>query len=291
MIKKAVISLIGLFFVALFSFSILSAGANTACILNTTLINQDPYPAIPGDYVKLIFKFDGMENSNCGEVSIKLNEAFPFTLDPGAQTTFTASAGIFDRDYSSFLIAPYKVRVSEEALDGPTPIEVAITYSKTGSKTTTLEQFEVEIEDKRVDFEIYVKEYDPFTNMLTLEVLNVGKADIMSLTMKIPDQENITIKGANTNLLGDLDSNDYTTADFEASSNGGKITLEITYTDEINARRTLTKTITFEPSYFSNRKADQKDYTGWYIASPIILLVVLWILYRRYKHGKKKNYS
>jgi hypothetical protein len=261
------------------------------CSLNTSLINQDPYPAIPGDYVKLVFQVNGVENPDCGDVSIKLNEAFPFTLDPGATTTFTANAGLYERDYSSFLIAPYKVRVDEEALDGSNPIEVAVTYSKDAMKTTTLEKFNVEIEDKRVDFEVYVKNYDTLTNILTLEVLNIGKADIKSLTIKIPAQENISIKGSNTNLLGDLDSNDYTTADFEATSRGGKINIEITYTDEINVRRTVNKSILFEASYFKDRKADEKSYTMWYIISPIVLIIIFLILYRRYKKGKKKHFD
>lgn len=291
--KKVVLALLalclisGIFFAAQF----VSAVFSNPCNISTSLINQDPYPAIPGDYVKLIFQVNGMENPDCGEVSIKLNEAFPFYLDPGATTTFTANSGIFNRDYSSFLIAPYKVRVSEEALDGVSPIEVMITYPGGSTQTTTLEEFDVEIEDKRADFEIYVKNYDTLTNMLTLEVLNVGKADIQSLTLKIPDQENISIKGSNTNIMGDLDSNDYTTADFEATSSGGKVNIGITYTDEINVRRTLTKVITFEPSYFQNRKADQKDNSYWYLAITAALVVVLFLLYRKYKKGKKHHVS
>ena len=290
MIKKKVFPMLFLMAVLLV-IRYISASSDGACILNTSLINQDPYPAIPGDYLKLVFQVNGVENPNCGGVSIKLNQAFPFTLDPGATDTFTANAGIFNRDYSSFLIAPYKIRVNEEALDGSNPIEVAVTYSQATMKTTILEKFNVEIEDKRADFEIYVKNYDSMTNILTLEVLNIGKADIKSLTLKIPAQENISIKGANTNVLGDLDSNDYTTADFEAVSNGGKINLEIIYTDEINVRRTVNKPVLFEMSYFKNRKAEQKDYTLWYIISPVVLVIILVILYRRYKKGKKKHFD
>lgn len=213
-----------------------SVSAETGCILNISMINQDPYPAIPGDYVKLVFQIDGVDNPECGEVSITLNQEFPFTLDPGVQSSYSTST-FYQRDYRSILVAPFKVRVDREALDGANPIEVAVGYSKSGMKTVLLEKFNVEIEDKRADFELYVKNYDTLTNTLTLEVLNVGKADIKSLTLKIPDQENISIKGSNTNLLGDLDSNDYTTADFEATSSGGKVNIEITYTDEINVRR------------------------------------------------------
>ena len=45
----------------LFSISGVFAGV---CDLDVSLINQDPYPAIQGDYVKLVFQVDGHSNNS-----------------------------------------------------------------------------------------------------------------------------------------------------------------------------------------------------------------------------------
>ena len=54
-------------------------------------------------------------------------------------------------------------------------------------------------------------------NEITIEVLNIEASDIEALTIEIPKQDNIEVKGPNKIVVGDLDSNEYTTAEFEAS--------------------------------------------------------------------------
>lgn len=289
--KRGLLALV-LAFVILSCISLgsLASASNGACLLNTSLINQDPYPAIPGDYVKLVFQVDGTDNSACGDVSIKLNEEYPFTLDVGAQAVFSTKS-FFDRNYQSFLIAPFEIRVDKEALDGANPIEVTVSYEREGTKSTTLEKFYVEIEDKRAEFEVYVKNYDPLTNILTFEILNTGKYDVKAVTLDVPSQENIEIKGSNINIVGDLDSNEYTTADFEAASGGGEINLKITYTDGINARRTIESSVNFNPEYFTGRKAQEKSYTWWYAAGVIIaILACIWVYRAFFRKKQKKVY-
>ena len=290
MVEKGVVkSLIVCLLVLGSLFMLPMASAFDGCLLNASLINQDPYPAIPGDYVKLVFQVNGIENPNCGQVSVKINEAFPFTLDPGTSDTYTGES-FFNKDYTSILLAPFTVRVDEEALDGDNPVEIAVSYTLEGIKTTFLQEFNVNIEDKRADFEIYAKDYDSLTNTLTLEILNTGKYDIQALTIDIPPQKNIEVKGAARSIVGDLDSNEYTTADFEAVSEGGEINLELTYTDGINVRRILNKTIMFEKSYFEDRKKDEKQTPLWiYIIIPVVLLIILISLFRAYKNRKHKK--
>jgi len=60
--------------------------------------------------------------------------------------------------------------------------------------------------------------------------------------LEIPKQTNIIVKGPNRVVVGDLDSNEYTTADFEATMRDGDLTIELTYSDTINVRRTISKT-------------------------------------------------
>ena len=268
------------------SFILLPMINAAACDLSISLINQDPYPAIPGDYVKVVFQIDGVENPECGVVNFELKENYPFSLDPNVSNKVSINAGTYSRTYSSFYLATYKLRVSEDALDGNNPIEVAYS-SKFGADI--LKEFNINVEDTKADFEVHVKNYNYVTHILTLEILNIEDVDVEALTLEIPKQEEMQVKGANKKVIGDLDSNEYTTADFEIIMPEGESTLNITliYTDSINERRSLTEEVLFDSSYFTDRNGSKKSFPWFWTI--VVLAVIVWFIYRRYKKKKIKQ--
>lgn len=279
--KKGVLMVLALFM----TFAYLGFVSAEACNLDASLINQDPYPAIPGEPVKVVFQISGVSNPECGTIEFEVKENFPFTIDPESENPITIRSGTYTKKYSSFFLATYKIRVNQDALKGDTPIEVL--FSSSSSQAKKLKEFKIYIEDTRADFEVYVKDYNANTRKLTLEILNIEDVDVEALTIEIPKQENIEVKGANRVVVGDLDSNEYTTADFEAIMKEGEITLEIIYTDSTNARREINKTINFDPSYFVGLSRDKKS-------APILLYVIIigvigFFVWRRYKKHKKKK--
>jgi hypothetical protein len=151
--------------------------------------------------------------------------------------------------------------------------------------------FDLETEDVRADFEVYVTNYDYTTRELTVEVLNIEDSDIEALTVEIPKQEGISVKGSNRVIVGDLDSNEYTSADFEAIVDDGEIKINLIYSDSINVRRMSEKTITFDSSYFTERVADQKQKmgTGSYITIIAIVLLIIYIINKKIKKAKAKK--
>jgi len=275
--KKSVILLL-----LIISLGVVSA--ETACELDATLINQDPYPAVPGDYVKIVFQLDGIDSPNCGDITFSLLPEYPIEFNPTETGERTFKKVDYIKDYKSTLLIPYEVRINEDALDGSNPIEVLI---QSKSSAPTLKKFNIEIKDVRADFEIYIKDYDYKTNQMTLEILNIKSANVEALSIEIPKQNNIQVKGASRIVVGDLDSNEYTTADFEATPLNGEFKVDIIYSDTINTRRTMEKTISFDSSYFTDRKADEKTISlGIYLLWAIIILL---IIYFGYKKIKKKH--
>jgi len=185
-----------LLLVCVFTFSAASVSASP-CVLNANLINQDPYPTLPGEYVKLVFQVEGIGNPTCKFVGFEIIEEFPFSLDPGTENSIQIRGGTFAEDFKSFLIAPYRVRVHEDAIDGENEIKVRY-FSKTGEETELFSQtksFNISVQDLRTDFEISIKDYDGSSNILLFEVLNIGERDVDALTIEIPTQTNIEIKG------------------------------------------------------------------------------------------------
>jgi hypothetical protein len=289
--KRGVLSLVFVF-LSIFLTLVLISGISAdgvLCSPTIQLISQDPSLASPGEYVKLVFQIEGVTDSSCGTVNFELKNEYPLIFDSGASNTYSFEAGFFQRTYGTFATVPFKVRINEDAVDGDSQIETLISYE--GIKGV-VNNFSISIQDLSSNFEIYVKNYDINTNIITLEILNIGKSNTKAITLILPPQDNIIVKGPNKNIAGDLDSNEYTTADFEVSGVGGKVQIQIEYTDEVNVRRSLDKTIEFDPNYFIGRKADEKKTSLWtYIfLSVVILILVLWI-YRRYKRSKHRKFD
>ena len=257
------------------------------CDLEVSLINQDPYPAVPGDYVKLVFQVDGVGSSECSDISFKLLEDYPIEFNPGESGLQVFKKVNYLKDYESSILVPYEVRIDEDALDGSNPIEVSVTNQGDSPISKT---FNIEVENTIADFEVYVKDYDYSTGELTIEVLNIGDSDIEALTLELDKQDNVQVKGSNRIVVGDLDSNEYTTADFEAIPQDGEIEVKLIYSDSINVRRETTKTVIFDSSYFTDRIADQKSIgVGTYIFWAVIIIIVIYFFYRRHKKKKKKH--
>lgn len=278
--KKGVTLLLMLFLAT----SIVSA---TACDLSVTLLNQDPYPAVPGDYVKLVFQLEGLDKPGCSDITFNLPEDYPIEFDPGKDGARKFSKIDYIKDYNSNILIPYEIRIDEDALDGTNPIEV--NFQSKGDALRS-ETFEIEVADVKANFEVYVKDYDYSTHEITLEILNIESVDIEALTVEIPKQDNIQVKGPSRIVVGDLDSNEYTTADFEATLKDGEITISLTYSDSINVRRTMEKTISFDSSYFTDRKVDQTTTgTGTYIFWGIILVLIIYFTYKKISKKKKKK--
>ena len=277
----------GVLFGLIFVFSIFSlAGVFAeACDLDVSLINQDPYPAIPGDYVKVVFQISGVDNPLCGNVNFELVEQYPLVFDSGQQKVYEIESGTFQKDYESFFLASYKVRIEEGALDGENPIEVRYRFAQNLIDET--KEFDLTIDDTRADFEIHVKNYDSATRMINFEILNIAEVDVEALTVEIPKQDGIVVKGSKRNIVGDLDSNEYTTTEFEVIPTSGEIKLNIFYSDSINERRMIEKIVLYEPEYFEGRLADQpRSMTSTYITILIVVVIIGYLIYRR-KRKKK----
>jgi hypothetical protein len=279
--KSSIVGMI-LLISAFYTFGIVAAA--TTCDLEISIINQDPYPAIQGDYVKVVFQIDGLENRECGTVTFGIKEDYPIYLDPNVENPIRINSGTFQKDYGSFYLAPYKLRIDENALDGYNPIEV---YYSAGT-ANIIRNFNITVQDTRADFEINVKDYDYVTRELTFEILHIEKTDIKALTLEIPKQDGVQIKGANRVVVGDLDSNEYTTAEFEAILPEGesKIKLNVIYTDSINVRREMQKMVNFDSSYFMDRNKDKKKQPYWLYT--IIVLVIALLVWRRIKKTKRE---
>jgi len=278
--------LIAICFLMLLVIPIISADDAGACDLDATLLSQDPYPAVPGEIVKLVFQIDGISDPDCGAISVTFVEDFPFTLSPESKLFQQIQSGAYIKNYADYWLIPYKVRVDKDALNGDS--ELRLIMQNSAHAATKLEDFDVNVQDLRTDFEVSVKEYNPQTRILTFQILNIGENDVEALTVDIPTQDTLEVKGSSRNIVGSLDSNDDTTFSFEGIPDDGDIALIITYTDEIGERRVLEKTTSFDSKLFTGRAGESTGMSVWFY---ITLIIVLIWAYRWYRKRRRKKHA
>jgi len=263
---------------------------SAACDLDAQFVSQDPYPATPGSYVDAVFQITGLGKGCTEGASVDLILEYPFSLDESSTKSIASNAYIGKDSLSNWNVL-YKIRVDDRALEDEYVFELRY---KEGSSVTweqyEYKKFNITLEKAKTNFELHIQDYKILDKKISFQILNTGNKDIEAVTIEVPKQEHITIKGSNRNIIGSLDANEYASADFEAIPTEGNITLNVYYTDSVDERRMVQKTIYYDPSYFidSTENIQPKNNTKYFIIAVVIILVGLFFL-RRHKKKKQKN--
>ena len=105
------------------------ASANPA--LKISLLNQDPNPVSPGQYVTLRFKIENFGDKALPNFYVKLVPKYPFIQD-GADKNEKFLGTLWGGLSGNYgVVVEYKVRVADNAVVGDMPITLAYKYSDT----------------------------------------------------------------------------------------------------------------------------------------------------------------
>lgn len=233
------------FFVGIFLFLIMSGVISAEEVnysysysydgIQVTILKYEPYPANPGEYVDVWIEAN--LGSSVKYAKFELLEDFPFSLDDGDDPI-----RIFD-NYQGDVLMHYKVRVDEDAVEGDNTLSLKITSGKY-SETSSVFDMDVYVADAQTDFDLVLQ--DSSDSEISLAIANVGKNTANSMIVRIPDQESYSATGTSGQMVGNLDSGDYTIVSFDISENrnsDGVLEVQIDYTDSIGERRSVTKEI------------------------------------------------
>ena len=323
--KKRGLKLFGLFF--LFGIFLISFVSAEGCGLSVSLVNQDPYPAIPGDYVDVVFQIDGIENPDCENIVFDIDPAYPFST-VSENTLKVLEGSTYITRYKTEWMIPYTLKVDSNAFDGNFTLTV-----RYGQEETFISQdFNIVIEDSRTNFDAVIQEVSG--SEVSIAIANTGEYTANSVVVRIPEQESFRATGTDGQMIGNLDAGDYTIVSFTLSSaiqrtqrtaqskdNIGETNLQqnqknnlrfdIYYTDALGERRIVNMELPLQmnsglltgagemPKSFPGKNGRQQKESGtnwtlWIIFGIIIL--VGGILYKKYPKqkirglfNKKKN--
>jgi len=292
-------------FALIFLFSISLISLTSAVAVDANYITL-----FPGETGRITIEIDNNEDFDIEDVTIELDlsgkvitnefgvavgtEILPFTI-VGSSERDVDDLDEDDEDRVSF-----SLRTFTDIKPGDYSIPYILKYTdadsnddleKTGSfgiRVSAKTEIDFSIETKGIDTDSAIVGQE---GKITLEVINQGLGEIKSVSIQIFPQ-GYSLLSKDKIFIGTVDADDTDLATFDVIFQSTKPTLtaKVTYKDFDNNEQVQAISIPFK--IFSEEEALEmgiikKSKTGLYI-SIIIVLIVLWIIYRRMK---KKNRS
>lgn len=125
---------------------------------------------------------------------------------------------------------------------------------------------------------------------VTVRFVNKGLGDIKFLTAKLDKSANYDILSADSVYVGNIGPDDFETASFKLRFNNriGQIPLKVEYRD--NKNKLFEETFNLEFPLYSEKEAvelglENRSQAGIYVG--ILVVIILFILYRRYRKKKR----
>jgi len=232
-----------------------------------TLINQEPMPAEPGEYLKLRFRVENIGVDPAKRVEVQLVPKYPFRFDASDQGLRDVSALGGWQTRAEGVVIEYRLRVDEDAVEGAE--NITIRY-KVDQSPWVGQEFEIQI--RTIDAFLNIESISTiptrvqpgeFTD-LKIHVTNLADSRLKDLRFKL-DFNNIDIAPAaatNEKTILDLKAHENATVTFrvivdaDAESRVYKIPLSIEYQDEVGTKYYRNHTVGLivygQPEYFLN---------------------------------------
>jgi len=273
-----------------------------ASALTISSVSTDPSEVQPGEKVTLKLTIDNDLNQDIENVVVTINatstSAIPFAPYQSSNEERIDEIGEEDKEKVSFdLIA------LSNAESGTYTIPVTITYTlsdddEEGEPYTGLVSI---IINAKPNIEISSQGsalIKGTSGKITLKIVNSGLGESKFMNVQISKVNGISLTSSDNVYIGNIDSNDFDSADFEVfvdSNSPSTINLpvEITYTDSRNNQITENKIISVKA--YTRKEAESLGLssgssTSWLIIG-VIALVIVYVIYRRIKKKRKNKLS
>jgi hypothetical protein len=259
--NKKIFTLVAVTFLVLSSMMIPAVEINYSISsydnVEVSSIKYEPYPANPGEYFDLWVK---VYVGSSKYAKVEFVENYPFSLDNDEDL-------VKEFDSSGDYLLHYVVRVNEDAVEGINELNLKISSNRFGDMSV-INPFDIYISNVQTDFDLVIQ--DSSDSEISLAIANIGKNTANSMIVRIPEQEDYITTGTNGQMVGNLDSGDYTIVGFSISStkrSAGNLIIQIDYTDSIGERRTVTKEISLSGS--STTIIDNSSISGMATGMPV----------------------
>lgn len=211
----------------------------------------------------------------------------------------------------SSITIPVNVSVSSSVTPGVYPMTITMQYfDRSGAKQNSTSSIGIKI-GGTTDFDVAVQQYS--AGALSLSIANIGVNPATSVSVIVPEQNNYVVSsGASSVFLGNLNSGDFSVANFQISSRfvrnasvpsrnitGGvpnTLELEISYSDTSGVRQSVKKQVSLDISASSSQTTSGtfqgnqlfSFMTILWIIIPVAIVIAVVLLWH-FKFRKKKK--
>jgi len=266
--------------------------------IRVTLLNQDPDPVEQGEVVEVRFKIENLGAQTVDNVDVEILPDYPFSLYTGnsVESIGRLRAGQTGVDAP---IVDFKLRVDEEAQKEENEIELKINVGDI-SFLYNQNEFMIDVESRDVpEIKVYIRESNILQagerGTVTIEMANTeqGDAKFVQFTL-MPTDEYQLLSTSNYVYIGDIDSDDTESEDFEIYANPSvkeflTLPVSIQYQDEDDEKyeeRVDLKLRIYSASEISRIGLKEKNYTVVIVV--VIVAIIIGYLYWRKRRKRKE---
>ncbi|MFH1209659.1 MAG: hypothetical protein V1663_02630 [archaeon] len=256
------------------------------------IITSEPERIVPGEPAKINVKIQNTQNSLMRDINVKIDfSGMPFT-----PLNSINEKKINKLSADEFEILTFDIITDADAVPKPYKISLIVNFYDSGdhlnSRNYTMGLLIESIPEIQVDLEetkVY-KEGDK--GKITVSVSNIGPSSLKFLSLQLKESDKYDIISNPRVYLGNLNSDDYETAEFDIySKNSQDIELELlvtyknAYNEEFNKIETLKLPMYSKSKALAYGLVTQKS-SSFMILVYILIVIFLYAVYKEFKIQK-----
>jgi len=267
--------------------------------VRVTLLNQDPDPVQQGDTVELRFKVENLGGETTDDVEIEILPKYPFSLYTGESLINIGKLRAGQTGADSVIVI-FKLKVDQQAVQGDNEIELQVKSNGKIIYSYINNEFLVKISDyTEPDLRVYIRENTILLpnskGTITIEVANVDITDVKFLQFTlIPNEDFQLLSSSGYVYLGDIDSDDTESEDFEIfikDTKDGKVIIPVKLEYQDSTENKFMNEYNLEFSVYSSSELSKyglvkKSY--WvYLVLVVIVGIIAWYFWKKRKNRKE----
>lgn len=182
---------------SLFSANVYAAGSLDTPKVDITLLNQDPDPASPGEYLELRFKVVKSGNDPISSLDFNLDLEYPFYFDGSDESLRTLNNWSGQSGDDWYYTLYYKILVEDDVLEGD--YEIDLRSRLNDQEIWQVDTFDIRVENNQAMFEFGNLVTSPVKLLsdldeaeINVEILNIGEEDSENVSVEIEFPEGFT---------------------------------------------------------------------------------------------------
>ena len=282
-------------FLMILGILVLISLTNVVSALSVQNVHIFPETIAPGESASIDIFLENNLDNDAEEVSVSLDLTSPtLPFAPYASSSEITVEEISQDQSQKF---SFEIIALTNAESGIYKIPIAINYKVDGIVEPTKYSLISVIVNAKPVLSLEVEDgllLEGGKNEVSIRVINQGLAYAKFLNVEIGSSTHYTILSKKSVYIGDLDSDDFNTADFELyfkskSPSKVNVPISVTYRDSLN--KEYTEEFTLQVKVYTQDQAIKlglmkKSNTVTYVIV-VVVLIVLWIIYRRLKKRRK----